>query len=310
MKSKIAESPLKKRSIWQQIKASRDSYLLMAPFMILFFIFTVLPVLMSIFLSFTYFDMLKFPKFIAWDNFKRLFLDDDIFLIVVKNTLVYAIITGPISYILSFLFAWLINEFKPRTRALLTLVFYAPALAGASIYVIWQFIFSGDQYGLINGLLLQVGFIKEPIAWLTNQDYMLGVIIVIQLWLSLGQAFLSFIAGLQTIDKELYEAIAIDGVKNRFQELWYVTLPSMAPQLLFGAVMQIGASFGISVVIMKVAGFPTSGYQADSIVTYITDQGIVRFEMGYASAIAVLLFGMMLLTNFIITNALRKFSDS
>lgn len=302
-----AVSRQSRHELWTSIKQNKMSYVLLAPFLILFTVFTVIPVLSSILLSFSYFNMLQPPKFIGFVNYERMFLEDKIFLKVLKNTLLFAFITGPLSYVLSFLFAWLINELGPRLRAFMTLVFYAPVLSG-NVYFIWAFLFSGDAYGVINGLLLSIGIIQEPIQWLSDTKTIMQVLIVVQLWLSLGAGFLAFIAGFKSLDRSLFEAGSIDGIKNRWQELWFITIPQMAPQLLFGAVMQIGASFGVSGVIMSLAGFPTTQYSADTVVTYILDIGTVRFEMGYASAIAVFLFAIMLLTNHIITSVLRKYS--
>jgi multiple sugar transport system permease protein len=290
------------------VRKSAASYALMAPFLILFIVFTLVPVFSAIFLSFTSFNSLQAPRWVGWANYIRLLLDDQIFLLVLKNTLAFAFLTGPISYLICFFLAWFINDFKPWLRAVLTLVFYAPSLAG-NIFFIWSAIFSGDYYGIFNGILVSLGIIKDPINWLQDPKYILGVVIVVQLWLSLGASFLAFIAGFQTIDKSLYEAGVIDGIRNRWQELWYITIPSMAPQLLFGAVMQIGASFGVSQVIMALGGFPTRGYAADSVTTYIIDYGTVRMELGYASAIAVVLFITMLLTNKVISSALKRYMD-
>ncbi len=294
--------------LWKKIMRSRESYLLMAPFLVLFSIFTILPIVSSIILSFTNFNMLEFPKWAGWSNYSRLILDDQIFLQVVKNTLVFAFITGPLSYVLSFLLAWLINDFGANLRSFLTLIFYAPSLAG-NLFFIWVFIFSGDFYGLANGTLINLGIIREPIDWIGDTKYVLNIVLIVQIWLSFGAGFLAFIAGFQSIDRSLYEAGAIDGIKNRWQELWYITLPQMAPQLLFGAVMQIGASFGVAEVVKAVAGFPSRGYAADTIGTYIMDYGLVRFEMGYACAIAVILFLMMFLTNKLIFKLIRGLSN-
>ena len=275
--------------------------------MILFTIFTVIPVLASVGLSFTSFNMLQMPRFMGFQNYERLFLDDPIFFTVLKNTLVFAFLTGPLSYILSFLFAWLINETGRKMRTFLTLIFYLPVLSG-NIYFVWAFLFSSDSYGVINGLLMNMNVIQEPIGWLIDQNSIMSVLIVVQLWMSLGTGFLTFVAGFQGMDNSLFEAGAIDGVRNRWQELAYITIPSMAPQLLFSAVMQIAASFGVSTVIEFLAGFPTTQYSADTLVTYIKDIGTIRFEMGYATTIAVFLFALMMLTNFIITTVLKRFS--
>ena len=240
-------------------------------------------------------------------NYERMILDDPIFFKVLKNTLIFAFLTGPLSYILSFVFAWLINETGRTLRTILTLVFYMPVLAG-NVYFVWAFLFSSDRYGVINGLLMQMNILQEPMGWLIDQNLIIWVLIVVQLWMSLGTGFLSFVAGFQSMNKTLFEAGAMDGIKNRWQELFYITIPSMAPQLMFGAVMQIGASFGVSAVITNLAGFPTTQYSADTIVTYILDVGTQRYEMGYASCFAVFLFVLMLLTNSLITRVLSKFS--
>lgn len=292
-------------SIWHKMKMNTESYLLIAPFMLFFLVFTVLPVFMSIILGFTYFNMLEPPQFRGWTNYIRMFLDDDIFIIAVKNTLTFAFFTGPISYALCFLFAWLINDLPRIPRAIVTTIFYAPSISGQA-FTIWIFIFSPDAYGILNGFLLKWGFLKEPVEWLLNPKYSLIILMIVQLWLSLGAGFLAFIAGLQGIDRNLYEAGAIDGVKNRFQELWFITLPSMVPQLVFGAVMQIVASFAVAEVSIRLAGFPSTEYSAETVVTHIMDYGMIRYEMGYASAMAAVLFIAMIITNKVVTGLLKR----
>jgi len=288
-----------------EMKRNKVAYIMIAPFMILFLIFTVFPVLLSIILSFTQFNLLEMPKFIFMDNYIRLFLDDDIFLIACQNTLVFAAITGPVSYLMSLLIAWFINELTPKIRALVTLIFYAPSISGA-VYLIWSVIFSDDSYGYANAWMLELGIITEPILWFHDEDYVMGLCIVVALWTSLGTSFLSFIAGLQTIDKSLYEAGAVDGVKNRWQELWYITLPTMKPQLMFGAVMSITGSFGFGAVVTALAGFPSVNYAAHTIMHHLEDYGGQRFEVGYSSTIAVVLFVIMVGTNLIIKKLLSK----
>ncbi|GIO87109.1 ABC transporter permease [Paenibacillus faecis] len=293
---------------WREMKASKHSYILLAPYMILFMLFTVLPVLISIVLSFTYFNMLEFPRFVGWDNYTRLFLEDDIFLTAMKNTLLFAAVTGPVSYLACFIFAWIINELGPKMRAFMTLVFYAPSISG-NVYFIWLIIFSGDRYGIVNGFLIKLGLILEPIQWLKTESYIMPIIILVQLWLSLGTGFLAFIAGLQTVDKTLYEAGAVDGIRNRWQELWFITLPSMRPQLMFGAVIQLTTSFAVADVSIALAGFPSVNYAAETIVTHLIDYGTTRFEMGFASAIATVLFVLMVGTNLIVQKLLHKVGE-
>lgn len=302
----------KPSSRWVQLKRelykNRHYYILMSPYMILFFLFTVIPVVLSFLLSFFYFNMLEFPRFIGWDNYSRLFLNDDVFLIALKNTLLFAVITGPISYIACFIFAWIINELSPKIRAIMTLVFYAPSISG-NVFFIWLIVFSGDSYGYLNGFLMRLGIILEPIQWLQNEDYVLTIVIIVQLWMSLGTSFLAFIAGLQNIDQTLIEAGAVDGIKNRWQELWYITLPSMRPQLMFGAVMQITQAFAVAEISIALAGFPSVNYAAHTVVTHLIDYGTIRFEMGYASAIATVLFLLMVGTNKLTQKLLRKVGE-
>lgn len=298
---------------WQQlkidVKRNKVSYIMLTPYFVLFFIFTVLPVVASVVIGFTDFNMLELPHFVGWKNYIRLFLEDDIFKKALKNTLIFAVVTGPLSYIMCFLFAWVINEFKGKVRAFLTLIFYAPSISG-NAFMVWAIIISGDRYGYLNGWLMKWSFIYEPIQWMQTEKYVLPALIVVQLWLSLGTGFLTFIAGLQTVDKSLYEAGAVDGIKNRWQELWHITLPSMKPQLMFGAVMQITQSFAVADISINLAGNPSVNYSGATIVTHLMDYGSgTRYEMGYACAIATILFALMVGTNQIVQKALRRVGD-
>ncbi|MBP3610420.1 MAG: sugar ABC transporter permease [Lachnospiraceae bacterium] len=302
------EKAKKQGRLWYQIKKNRASYIMLAPYFILFFFFTVLPVLMAVGFSFTYYNMLEMPQFVGWKNYIKLFFEDDIFMKSLKNTLILAVVTGPVSYMLCLLFAWIINEFKGKTRAFLTLIFYAPSICG-NAYVVWNLILTGDRYGYLNGILMKLGVLDEAVQWMQTEKYVLPVLIVVQLWLSLGTGFLSFIAGLQTVDKSMYEAAALDGVKNRWQELWYVTLPAMKPQLMFGAVMQITQAFAIADVSLQLAGNPSVNYAGATVVTHLLDYGTVRLEMGYASAIATVLFLLMVGSNQLVQKLLRRVGE-
>lgn len=296
---------IKKRKIRLFWSRYGEDYLFMFPYMLIFFAFFLLPVLISMVLSFTNFDAVHWPSFVGLRNYFRLFMDDSLFPLALKNTLLFAIMTGPIGFFLSLLLAWLLNELGNRLRSLLTLLFYAPAISGGA-YMIWQIIYSGDTYGLLNGILMNFGIIYKPIQWLTDSEYMMGSAIVVMLWLSFGAGFLSFIAGFKNVDQRLYEAAAIDGIKNRYQEMWYVTLPSMKPQLMFGAVMSITSAFGTGDVISAIYGFPSTNYAVYTLVHLLQDYGNVRFEMGYASAIATVLFLIMLGSNLIVQKLLAE----
>ena len=280
------------------------SYIMLAPFFIFFFIFLVLPIGASMVLSFTDYDMINAPKFSGLGNYLRMFLEDDVFPVVFKNTLLFAVICGPAGFMLSFVLAWFINEFSPLVRTFLSFMFYAPALVGNATFI-WQVAFSSDSYGYINSALLSLGLITEPVTWLSTEQYIQPIIIMVQLWSSMGVSFLTNISGLQNVNIELYEAGSIDGIRNRWQELWYITLPTMKHMLLFSAVMQISSAFSISGVAITLAGFPSVGYAADTIVSHMQDLGTVRYELGYASAVAVILFLMMVLFRLLIGKLLN-----
>ena len=293
---------------WHMMKTNKACYAMLLPFMSLFLIFTVAPVIMSLPIGFTNFNMIETPKFVGLSNFYTLFLNDDVFLIAVRNTLIFAIFTGPFSYILSFIIAWLINEMNAFLKTFFTFVFYAPSMT-TSVYVTWQLILSGDSYGYLNAVLIDLGILNEPAQWLTDTNYILTVVIIVQLWMSMGAGFLAIRAGFQNIDKSMYEAGAIEGIKNRWQELFYITIPSMGPQLLFAAVIQISASFTVGVVGQNLVGLPSTDYAAHTIMNHATDYGNIRYEMGYASAICFVLFAAMLLANKGINWLLGKYLD-
>ncbi len=280
--------------------------IMLAPFLIFFFVFTIIPIFASIALSFTSYDMIANPKFIWIDNYRRMIVEDTTFSTTVRNTLTFAIIAGPLGFLMSFVLAWFVNEFTPKIRAFLSFMFYAPSLVG-NAYFIWKVAFSGDSYGYINSFLISIGVLAEPIVWLKTEAYLMPIIIVVQLWQSMGVSFLSNISGLQNVSRDMYEAGAIDGIRNRWQELRYITLPAMQPMLLFSAVMQIQASFSASTIMIELAGYPSKNNAVDSIVSLMTDMATVRYELGYACAMSVVLFIMMVAARLLVGKLLKLF---
>ena len=279
-------------SVWGEMKKKKVSYLFMAPFLILYVWFTIIPIFQGMYLSFTYFNVLEPPRWIGLANFRSLFLEDEIFRIAIGNTLKFAFITGPVGYFASFFFAWLLH--KMRFRLVYALAFYTPSVVGPGLGFMWKYIFSGDQYGLANNVLMRLGIIHEPILWTQDVDLIMPVVIFVACWMSLGTGFLAHLAGLQNVPHELYEAAAIDGVRNALEEVWYITLPMMRPQLLFAAVLSVVSSFSVFGVAADMVGFPSPLYAAHTVVAHLRDYAFIRFEMGYAAAISVVL----LLTTF------------
>ena len=298
----------KKLIATDMVKSARKHsfcYLFLLPYAVLFITFYVLPMITSIYFSFTNYNILEKPDFIGVKNYINLFLEDEVFTIAVRNTFVIAIIIGPVGYIMAFIFAWLINELPNWIRTLVVFFFYVPSISGQAFNV-FKFFFADDANGWLNAKLIHWNIIQQPILYLTNPRNVLKVIIPVILWTSLGTGFLSFVAGLKGIDKSQYEAGYIDGIQNRWQELWFITLPNMKPMLLFGAVMSITNAFSVCSVPMMLAGYPSVDYCARTIVTHLFDYGFTRFEFGYASAIATVLFITMILCNKVIQKLLSR----
>lgn len=293
--------------LWQEMKRNRVSYLFLAPFLILFTLFTIVPVVTSVFLSFTYYNILEAPRFIGLSNYRLLFVDDDIFLKAIGITLKFAFITGPVGYAMAFLLAWLISQIPQKYRFFYTLCYYTPSITSATaMSVVWLYLFAGDRKGLLNYFATQLGIIDEPYLFLQNINSIVPVIVIVSLWMSMGVGFLAFLAGLQNVPKDLYEAGGIDGIKYRWQQLFYITIPSVKPQLLFGAVLQVVSSLTVFDVSVQLVGLPSPLYAGHTILTHLFDYAFIKFEMGYAAAIAVVLFCMMIGLNRLIFRWLGK----
>lgn len=298
---------MKKNQFTGKTRIKLAYYSMLTPFLIAFVLFMVIPMISAIILSLTDFNMLQWPHFVGFSNYTRIFTEDEIFMKALSNTLIMALIVGPVGYILSFITAWLINELNHAAKTIVTFMVYSPALAG-NVYFIWKYIFSADERGFLNNLLMNLGITREPIAWLSDTRYMMGTVIIVSLWMSFGVGFLSFIAALKALDRSYYEAAAIDGLKNRWQELYYVTFPQLGPQLLFGAILSISSAFATGAVNNELTGFPSTNYTTHTILLHIIDYGSSRYEMGYASALAVILFAIMLLSWKFIQKLLSRFT--
>ena len=272
MKRQQGKEPLLKQMI-----RYRQHYVMLIPFFLIFTVFTVWPVIMSVILSFTNYNVFETPKFVGWDNYVNLLVNDDVFVTAFRNTIVFAIFTGPVSFFISMFLAWIINELPKGIRELMTLVFYAPSISG-NAFAVWLLIFDGDIYGYLNSFLLRLGFISEPIIWLKDTRYMMAVVIIVQLWVSLGTSFLTMRAGFSTVDRSIVEAGLVDGIKNRFQELWHITLPAMTPHLILSVILSITGAFGAEAVITAMTGFPSTGYATHTIMHHLRDYGFIRFQ--------------------------------
>lgn len=293
------------KNFLKTLRKNKFCYLYLAPFFILFGIFVIAPVVMAIILSFTSYNLTQPPQFVGIANYTALFFSDTVFTKATVNTLTMAIVVGPFSYIGALILAWALNELSPKLRTALVFFIYAPSISG-NAFIIWQLLFSGDQFGYINSLLLNWGFISEPIYFLFDTKYMMTVVIIVTMWMSMGTQFLSFVAGLQGLDHALFEAGCIDGIRNRWQELWFITLPQLKPQLMFGAVMSITGAFTVGNVGAILCGNPSTEYAVHTLVNHMTDYATVKYEFGYACAIATLLFLAMIVCNELIKRLLKN----
>lgn len=280
-------------------------YVMLLPYTVIFTLFMIIPAVGGLLASFTNFNGMTFPEFVGFDNYVRLFLKDPTFLIVFRNTLLQAVLVGPVGFILSFVIAWLINEIPKTIRLIIIFLVYSPSFSG-TLYVVWQYIFSNDENGIINSALQSLKL--EPINWLSDSTYSMTVVIIVSIWMSFGVGFLSFVAGLRGLDKAYYEAAAIDGLRNRWQELYYITFPQMTSQLLFGAVQSIATGFAAGTINQALAGYPSTNNATDTILLYMSDYGKTRFEYGYAAAMSVVLMLIMLVSWKLIDRVLSKFN--
>ncbi len=287
----VKAEPKKKKNKIAKRENNKNGYLFIAPYALLFAIFILIPVILAIVLSFTNFNAIEFPKWVGFLNYITLLTSDEVFMqYVLPNTVVYAVVVGIGGYVLSFILAWALSNLSKLPRTIFALIIYSPSMVGpTAMTVLWKVIFSGDQMGLLNSWLMSLGIITEPIIWLVNVDYLLPIVIIIGLWSSMGIGFLSMIAGILNSDETLYEAAAIDGIKNRFQEMIYITIPQMKPQMLFAAVMAIVNAFQNGMVSTMLTGNPSPSYAAQLLVNHIEDYGFLRYEMGYAAAVSVAL---------------------
>ena len=285
---------------------TKMGYIFMAPFLILFVIFTLAPVLVAFLMSFTDYNIMELPNFVGLSNYESLILDDDEFIIAIKNTFIFAGISGPITFFAAFVLAWIINRLN-KLRNFYALALYVPSItSGVALSSVWLYFFSNDSYGLINNALYRLGLLSEPIQWTLDPKYILGVVIFISAWMGMGNGFLSFMAGMQNLSPELSEAGMVDGISNSFQELIYIILPQLKPQLLFGAVNSIVSAFAVFDIAVAVAGMPSPNYAAHTIVSHMYDYAFIRFEMGYSSAIAVVLFAITYILNRLIIKLLSS----
>lgn len=288
---------LSKGALQKWVRKEGSAYAFLSAYGLMFIIFIVVPVAAAVMLSFTFFDTIQAPQFIGLRNYISLITQDDTFMKnVLPNTIQFAVLVGPGGYAFAFMLAWMLAQLPKGPRTIFALILYSPSMtAGVAMAVVWKTLFSGDQTGYLNSFLMGLGAIREPIQWLQSPQYLMPIMIIVTLWSSMGIGFLAMLAGILEINPELYEAAALDGMKSRWQEIFMLTIPSMKPQMLFGAVMAIVGTFQAGAIGVTLSGTnPTPQYAGQLIVNHIEDYGFLRYEMGYAAAVSVVLLMMVL----------------
>ena len=290
-------------------KGNRTTVVFLFPYVLMFLVFIVLPIIVAIVFSFTYYNGISKPEFVGLDNYVYLFTQDSDFMrVILPNTLLFALIVGPGGYVLSFLLAWILSQMTKLPRTILALIIYSPSMtSGVAMTVLWKIIFSGDEQGYLNSIFLDLNFISEPIQWLQSPEYLMPVMIIVTLWSSMGIGFLAMLSGLLNVDKEQYEAAYLDGVSNRLQEIFYITIPNMKSQMLFGAVMAIVGAFSAGSIGVQLSGSnPTPQNAGQLVVNHIDDYGILRKELGMSAALSVILLIIVWVFNRLFTRFFRE----
>lgn len=300
-----------KKGLLSELIKQRYSYLFIAPAVLLFFIFVLIPVITSFFLSFTKYNILTPPQWVGLDNYRQIFFHDERFWKALRNTAFYVLGVVPAGISISLLLAVAIDQ-KIRFKNFYKAIFFMPVVTSViAVSVIWKWLFAGEKYGLINHWLINLGI--NPVDWLMNPAWTLPAIMIMSIWAGLGYNMIILLAGLQTIPNSFYEAAEIDGA-NTWYKFWHITLPLLRPTLLFVVIMSMINSFQLFEQVYIMASGTGEGVggvldSALSLVAYLYEKGFQRFEMGYASAIAYILFAIILIVTLFNMKVVRSRFD-
>ena len=276
------------------LRNRRNAYLFLLPNFLGFLVFTFIPVVFAFVLSFTNWQGSNKMDFIGVDNFVRMFQDSD-FTISFLNTVIYTVGTVPFIMLFALLFSMLINSGIKGAPVFRALHFFPHISSIVAIAVVWQFLYNNSQ-GPINMFLRSIG-IQNPPGWLSSAQWALPGVMIMIVWKYIGYYMINYLAGLQAIPKDLYEAATIDGA-NGIQQFFYVTLPQLKPTNFYVLIMAVIESFKMFTPIhVMTQGGPG---RATSVLVYqIYKDAFVNFEMGYASAMSMALFVVIFIVTLI-----------
>jgi putative chitobiose transport system permease protein len=265
---------------------SLTPYLFLAPALVIISVFILYPTAAVVYYSFTEYNIVRPPEWVGLQNYERLWRDP-IFWKALSNSFLYLIVT-PTLIVLSIALAIVVNRPLPGVNVFRAL-YYIPVISGTiAVGIAWRWLFDTNG-GLINGILVSLGILEQPVQWLAEPAFTLPIAMLLTIWIGLGYYMMVFLAGLQNIPEDLYDAAVIDGC-NGFQKHWYVTLPGLRPQIVFVAVISSLAAIEvfneIFVITGGLGGILNSGV---TMVFYLWRQAFRLQNAGYASAIAMVL---------------------
>lgn len=289
-----------------RIRSRLTPYLFLAPALIFMSVFTLYPLLAVGYYSFTEYDILRPPVPVGLANYQRL-LNDGVFWLSLRNSFIYLMVT-PVIIALAIGLAIALNRTLPGISVFRAL-YYIPVITGSvAIGIAWQFLFNGSG-GPINGLLLWLGVIDKPIVFLTEPIYILPIAMLMTIWMGVGYYMVVFLAALQNIPEDLYDAARIDGC-NHWQKHWYVSIPGIRPAIVFVAVISSLSALKvfdeIYVLTNATGGVLNSG---STMVFYLWKQAFRLQNVGYASAIAMVLLVITLSFSIINVRMLERRED-
>jgi multiple sugar transport system permease protein len=261
-------------------------YTFLLPWLIGFFVITLGPMLYSLYLSFTDFSMLSAPEWVGFDNYIKLFTNDPKYLDAVRVTVVYVLVSVPLQLAFALAVAMVLNR-GLRGLSLYRSVYYLPSLIGASVAVavLWRQMFGSN--GLINQILDWFGI--EGMSWIGNPETALGTLVILNVW-TFGSPMVIFLAALRQVPQYLYEAAAVDGI-SRWGSFRHITLPMLSPIVLFNLILQMIGAFQAFTPAFVVSGGTGGPVNSTLFYTlYLYQRGFTGFQMGYASAMAWILF--------------------
>ncbi len=290
--TRVKSKPVTYRNTLRHMRKEWTAYLFLLPSLLQFFVFTAFAVAFSFYLSFHEWNILEPAKpFVGFDNYARLLRDSRVHQ-AIFNTIYYTVVSVPLTLFFGLLIALLLNN-PIRGRGLFRAMYYLPGITSAvAVAIVWKWVFNGD-FGLINYYLIQFGLISEPIRWLTDPNIAMPSIIIVSIWGGVGGCMIIYLAGLQAIPEEIYDAAKVDGA-GPIRRLFSITIPLLGPSTFYLLITSIiGATQQFGLPYLMTSGGPLG--RTTTIAYHLYQSAFKNFEMGYAAAMSYVLFAIILI---------------